>query len=196
MNVEAIVLHHTATQGIGDGTAEWKAILRVAQNKRGSSYIGDYHYGIGPTGLVLAGMPTDRVCYHCGSDYWNEHSLAVAVIGNCEKNKMASTQLTSLLTHLRLLLIRYTQAKLMLHKEIAPTLCPGKFFPVRTVMDLMTLGPKFKDISQNDWYRLVVETCVKRGIMKGDPDGFFRPNDPVTRAELAQILDNLLHLEE
>jgi len=196
VNVEAIVLHHTATRGIGDGTAEWKAIMQSAQNKRGPSYLADYHYGIGPTGLILSGMPVERVCYHCGSDEWNEKSLAVAVIGNCEDRKMPMVQQTKLISHLTFLLIRYPKAKILLHKEIVPTLCPGKYFPVQAVRDLLTPGQPFSDVAYHDWYRLAIETCVKRGLLKGDPDGRFRPDDPITRGELAQVLQNLLLLEQ
>jgi len=33
-------------------------------------------------------------------------------------------------------------------------------------------------------------------LMKGDPDGRFRPDDPITRGELAQVLQNLLNIEQ
>jgi len=196
MNIEAIVLHHTATRGVGDGVAEWQTIMQAAQHKRGPQYLADYHYGIGPTGLVLEGMPADKVCYHCGSDEWNEKSLAVAVIGNCEDRKMPVIQQQKLIMHLTFLLIRHPDARILLHKEIVPTLCPGKYFPVQAVRELLTPAQRFTDVDCHDWYRLAIESCVKRGLMKGDPDGRFRPDDPITRGELAQVLQNLLNIEQ
>lgn len=50
----------------------------------------------------------------------------------------------------------------------------------------------FKD--QNsipDWAKEAVENAAKKGLMVGDDQGNFRPNDPITRAEMAVILSRL-----
>ena len=53
-------------------------------------------------------------------------------------------------------------------------------------------GSMFKDQDQIPaWAVEAVEAVTEKGLMVGDPDGSFRPNDPVTRAELAVILDRL-----
>lgn len=46
----------------------------------------------------------------------------------------------------------------------------------------------YKDVPDNQWYSEAVEKVTKAGLMKGDGDGTFRPNDPVTRAEMAELL--------
>jgi photosystem II stability/assembly factor-like uncharacterized protein len=51
----------------------------------------------------------------------------------------------------------------------------------------------FKDIQGSDWHASFVATGFYHGIIKGDPDGNFRPNDPVTREQMAAILNNLMH---
>jgi len=38
------------------------------------------------------------------------------------------------------------------------------------------------------WAEAAIDRCRELGLMQGDPDGKFRPNDPVTRAELAAVL--------
>ena len=45
----------------------------------------------------------------------------------------------------------------------------------------------FSDI-QSHWSRAFIEALAARGILKGYPDGTFRPNNPVTRAEFAAII--------
>ncbi len=46
-----------------------------------------------------------------------------------------------------------------------------------------------KDIPK--WAKESVEKVVKAGLMKGDAEGTFRPNDPITRAEMAVLLARL-----
>jgi uncharacterized repeat protein (TIGR02543 family) len=45
----------------------------------------------------------------------------------------------------------------------------------------------FADVDYDDWFCAEVSTLVKLGILSGYPDGEFRPNSSITRAELAQI---------
>jgi hypothetical protein len=41
------------------------------------------------------------------------------------------------------------------------------------------------------WAEKAIRRCIERGLLKGYPDGSFGPDRPVTRAELAVILDRL-----
>jgi hypothetical protein len=52
------------------------------------------------------------------------------------------------------------------------------------VADLVTLS----DI-QGNWAQSFIELLTQRGIIQGFPDGSFRPNQPVTRAQFAAMLD-------
>ena len=45
----------------------------------------------------------------------------------------------------------------------------------------------YTDVSTDKWYNNPVSTMSRLGIIKGYPDGTFRPNDPITRAEFAAI---------
>ena len=45
----------------------------------------------------------------------------------------------------------------------------------------------FKDVKSDDWYAPVVETAYEAGIIQGS-NGSFRPNDKITREEMAVIL--------
>ena len=47
--------------------------------------------------------------------------------------------------------------------------------------------PGFIDV-RSGWYNAVVNAVVNAGYMKGYPDGTFRPNDKITRAEFAQMI--------
>lgn len=45
----------------------------------------------------------------------------------------------------------------------------------------------FSDVSRGAWFNNPVSTMATLGIVKGYPDGTFRPNAPITRAEFAAI---------
>ena len=51
----------------------------------------------------------------------------------------------------------------------------------------LTKENSFSDVSAGDWYCTAVSTMAKLGIVTGYPDGTFRPNEAITRAELAAI---------
>ena len=45
----------------------------------------------------------------------------------------------------------------------------------------------FSDVSRNAYYAKAVNWAASEGIVKGFPDGTFRPNEPVTREQMATI---------
>lgn len=53
----------------------------------------------------------------------------------------------------------------------------------------------FSDLSSAHWAYEAIMDMVNRGIMSGYPDGTFKPNNPVQRAETAVILANVFNLE-
>ena len=50
--------------------------------------------------------------------------------------------------------------------------------------------PQFTD-TESSWYNKSINAVVFRGIMKGYPDGRFRPNAPITRAEFTQMISTI-----
>ena len=48
--------------------------------------------------------------------------------------------------------------------------------------------PTFTDVQQGDWFYNAVEEAVYAGIAKGYGDGTFRPNNPISRQEIACVL--------
>ena len=44
------------------------------------------------------------------------------------------------------------------------------------------------DVPSDSWYNEAISTLVQAGVLGGYGDGTFRPDQPVTRAELAAIL--------
>jgi hypothetical protein len=56
-------------------------------------------------------------------------------------------------------------------------------------------APAFADVPADEWYAQAVNYMAEKGIVIGDEDGTFRPDDYITRGEFATIasrFDNLL----
>ncbi len=54
----------------------------------------------------------------------------------------------------------------------------------------LTNTNSFNDVSSDDWYNTAVSTMAAMNVLKGY-EGYFRPNDPITRAEFAAIAARL-----
>lgn len=52
----------------------------------------------------------------------------------------------------------------------------------------------FKDVEQDRWSKSAIDFCVEKGLMIGFEDGTFRPTEPVTREQIAVILERLINL--
>jgi len=50
----------------------------------------------------------------------------------------------------------------------------------------------FNDVPTNYWAQTFIQELASRDIIKGLPDGGFRPNDPVTRAQFAAMLNKAM----
>lgn len=146
-----IVLHHSATDarlivGDPDGARLWAAIERNHQARWAGTvpgYTCDYHFGIGPTGLILAGQPLAMVAYNCGNARLNAVSIAVCFLGNFEAIHMPDAQRVAGIQLLQTLCRAHAipVAHVLLHREVPDektgvagfTACPGRWFPSATI---------------------------------------------------------------
>lgn len=55
-------------------------------------------------------------------------------------------------------------------------------------LDFTGYEGQYTDVTQEDWFSGVVSAVTKAGIMTGDGNGYFRPNDFITREEMAKTL--------
>ncbi len=53
----------------------------------------------------------------------------------------------------------------------------------------------FNDVNNGDWYYSYVSTAYGLGYITGYPDGSFRPNDNITRADICTIVNRVLKAE-
>ena len=55
-------------------------------------------------------------------------------------------------------------------------------------MQNLTKDNAYSDVPDTAWYSTAVSTLSKMGVISGYPDGTFRPNAPITRAEFAAMI--------
>ena len=54
----------------------------------------------------------------------------------------------------------------------------------------------FSDVPDGKWYTQAVLFCAQKGYVSGYENGSFRPNNKLTRAEMAVIMNRMLNLDE
>ena len=59
-------------------------------------------------------------------------------------------------------------------------------------LDVIAYSGTYTDVKAGDWYANVVATAAAKGIIGGYPEGTFKPNQAVTRIEMATMLSNAM----
>ena len=80
------------------------------------------------------------------------------------------------------------------HYEIDPRRkpnCPGEKYPFDQIIQSLKNKISFSDI-EGHWAKQYIEEMVSQGIMLGYPNGEFRPDEKISRAELATVIARLL----
>ena len=116
--INYIVIHHSASKPsttLEEITSWHKA--------RGFNTVG-YHKVIYDDGTIMNGRPENTVPASV-KDH-NKNTLAVCLTGNFEVDQPTTFQLISLELVIKEWQTRWPGAKVICHRDLAPTLCPGK----------------------------------------------------------------------
>ena len=137
---QGIIIHHS---GVSYGCAahEDKYHKSIGWDGLGYDFVinnGVYKNGYGePDGLVEVGYRwrQQKTGAHCRpegdwSNYWNEHTIGICLIGDFEKTRPTERQWQSLVKLLRFLQNRYDipTSQIKGHRDIKVTKCPGRYF--------------------------------------------------------------------
>ena len=191
-NPEYIIIHHSAT---AQGDAE---TFRRAHMAKGWRDIG-YHYVIGNgtysgNGEVETGRTEAEDGAHCSADGMNRKSIGICLVGNFGIDKPTTAQMEALRRLCRDIMTRHKipPFKILGHGEVAGanTACPGKYFDMRRFR-AEVLNVEKKDY-EGHWAQPYIEKAINAGYMIGYPDGSFKPDNPITRAEFAKVLSFII----
>ena len=184
--VTGIALHHMAHPTAGmDEIHQW----HLAKGWKGFAY----NYWIDYEGNV----------YECRGlnsgggllDPLNDVIISIGFQGDYDKTQtMSKAQFLAgceLIRHLRMQIptINFVAG----HKYWQATSCPGKYFPLEEMIRMADTMTKIKDFDNvADWAKESVLNVYDAGIMIGDDQGNFNPKAPITRQEVAVIVDRLI----
>ncbi|MDB9344289.1 DUF1565 domain-containing protein [Nodularia spumigena CS-586/05] len=81
---------------------------------------------------------------------------------------------------------------LAIGNDIDQSRISGQVNFVAATVDLPTGQSAFGDVPEGYWAKAYIEALAGQNIIAGFPDGTFKPNDPVTRAQFATIVTKAL----
>jgi N-acetylmuramoyl-L-alanine amidase len=193
-NPEYIIIHHSGTKE-GDAETFRKNHIEV----RGWRDIG-YHYVINngtyqPDGLIETGRTEAEDGAHCSADGMNRKSIGICLVGNFDIDKPTPAQMEALERLCMDIIERHKipVSRVLGHGEVkgAATNCPGKNFDMVEFRKRLEGGKVAKDY-EGHWAQQYIEKAVNTGYMTGYPDGTFKPDNPITRAEFARVLSFII----
>ena len=117
--IDTIIIHHRA--GTGD-------VQSIHTQHRAQGWWGiGYHYYIRRDGSIWKGRPEEFCGSHAGaSSGYNTHSIGICFEGNLDKDQMTDEQVASGRELIADIKARRPITKILRHKDVAATSCPGK----------------------------------------------------------------------
>lgn len=163
--------------------------------RKGWAGIG-YHYVIAKDGTIYTGRKESQRGAHCKEGGMNTKSIGICLEGcyqdhNDQTDKeVPQAQLEALTWLVRDVQSRYNipLEDVKKHSDYANKLCPGNYFPWHDFINSLKKDV-FSDIKGHWGAKSIIE-AKRLGLMNGYPDGTFKPDKAVTRAELATVLVN------
>lgn len=186
---EYIILHHSATK---DGVLkDFDAIKRYHMEVNGWRDIG-YHWVVERIDGVLTaipGRPEADDGAHCLRH--NSDAIGVCVVGDYTKSPPDDETYRFVAALCKQIKTRHPIKEIGGHRDYYATACPGDKFDVEKVRQYVKGGHTVNDI-KGRWSEESIKLVLKTGLMKGYPDSSFKPEQPVTREELATVLARLI----
>lgn len=170
-----IILHHTASADVSAATIHgWH---------QGQGWIGiGYHYVIRANGAIERGRPEDSIGSHAGPQ-GNGDSIGIVLTGNFQAGKPTTAQIDSLVKLIKDLRSRYGDLKVIGHKDVMATACPGKNFPWAELRQRLE-GPQVAD----QWKLDIIAKAKAAGLITVDHD----PDAPASKWFVLQVIMNAL----
>lgn len=119
---DTLVLHHTANTNPGEQVA-----LVKAQHRKKFGQEGAYHYFIEKRDTVEQLHDDDFIGYHAGHWLTNVRSIGICLAGDFTREQPTDFQIDALTRLIMDLQARHgiPDSRVLLHKEVKNTTCPG-----------------------------------------------------------------------
>lgn len=139
--IDTIIIHHSDTKRDWDLDTALNCINNSHKNRlhkelNGNGHYVAYHYLIAGGGKILYTRPEDEVGYHAGHWTTNRRSIGICFLGKFEEEKPNPQQLTAAKQLIKNINSRYKIVRMVGHRSIKPTKCPGKNFSDKMIKQL------------------------------------------------------------
>jgi hypothetical protein len=185
-STEVLVIHHTAERG--------STPQQIHDYHRSKGWSGiAYNYYVRQDGSVYRGRPEWAAGGHTLN--YNHNSIGICFEGNFEEEEMNGGQLEAGQWLIGDILTRYPDLRLVGHRDLNATACPGRGFPMKEMTEQMSYE-QFKEYMERyeaeraaqepgAWSLKEREWADQQGIILGDESGQKRWASPLTREEYA-----------
>ncbi|MCL2343461.1 MAG: N-acetylmuramoyl-L-alanine amidase [Firmicutes bacterium] len=188
-----LILHHAAAPtATPDQIHSW----HLARGWAGIAY----HYYVRKDGSIYRGRPEDWCGAH--TEGYNSCSIGVCFEGNFEEESMGYPQAAAGSELAADICARYPGLKVICHRDVNATACPGKNFPLdkivyqeeEEIMDLekfsALMGSYLAELSTQapgDWSEEARQWAESEGLFVGDENGNKAYKRFMTREEFAVV---------
>jgi len=189
---EAIHIHHSggATHDeMGEGV---KAAIRLRRSIKqhhieNQNWLNiGYHLLLTKDGIWVKGRPFSN--QPASIQNQNSGAFAIMLAGNFNVDYLQGEQFEKIRELISSFLeTGYTEDDFLLHREAATTACPGDNITREKLFDMPETD------YENHWAKKEIELVMEKGLFQKTDK--FRPNDKVTRAELATVVARVLKLK-
>jgi len=189
--IQYAVIHHSSK--LSQYNAE--EVLKIHKARGFATY--GYNKMIEPDGKVVVGRdPKWRGAHALAKEgdpqYWNENALGYCLIWDGEAREFPDVMYVSLAREL--FKDGFKPGQIKLHMEVSATLCPGKHFGKGKLLKYLEKELAKLEVKtdwENHWAKSDIDSVKKLGLMAGYDEQTFKPDQPVTRAELAAVINRL-----
>jgi len=195
-----ICIHHTAIESKDDGE-QFDLVDRIhkdrweGKTRSSMGFYGGYHYILERSGSVQqfredweVGAHNNKGIKFIGGWWYSEnyYSIGISFAGNMSLQNLTDAQVVSAVNLIKELKNKHSipDENIRPHRATSATQCPGTNLPDKTWKHLLD---KFEE--NNDWKKEAQSWAVKKKVSNGE-----RPNDPVTRVEVWQMLRNFYNI--
>jgi hypothetical protein len=180
MTPEYITIHNFSSDDIAEDVTEY------VDN---TSEVKSWHFTVGKD-KIYQELPLNLNGWH-SSDGLNGTGNRKSIGIEIEENYQAMDNAAKLVAYLQL----QNDYEIKTHQDWSGKYCPRWILDNYSVEYFKNLVEgyklKFKDVPEDKWSFEAIDFVTDLGLMKGFPDGTFKPNEPLTREQMAQVLYNL-----
>ena len=192
-NISAVHIHHTWRPNYSNFTGtNHQNLQKGMENFHIQSGFGQIaqHITIFPDGKILLGRSFNVTPASISNH--NTGAFCIEQIGDFDqgKDKVTPAQLKAVLEVSRWF-VKHKNTQIIFHNERSTKTCPGSgYLPKEEFMSQVNNTNDY----QNHWAKEDIEKMKELGIMSGFPDGSFKPDEILTRAQFASSINRLLKL--